>query len=254
MNERKTPYNNTLTEVLTMKKSILFCLCIVLCLSFKGFSQETKNAFNIYRRIGVWSPTVTDIYINKNPVGFLDAGKTGFGYVTLKTKYIIPFVIRFKSLGFDIELSVDESNYLNYLSEDDTTALHFHIGVEKFNNIVITKEQELKSYSIEYAYKLLNNNEKSSRLGYAIEIIGAIGKEEDLKILLKYLKDNNHPYLQACSALSIGKIFENNNYKFDKKIFNCILEVFKNYSRNESYGWMFQQALDKLKMNKNGTD
>ncbi len=184
----------------------------------------------------VWSETDTDIYVDGRLVTRVDH-HSGFDYAGTKTLITPKSSLTAKSPGFEKKVA------LWHMCDPSSRVCEVRIGTGRFSSIQISDEEKRAAMGdladVPTLVRDLLESPKYSARAWAAERLGYIGGPEAVKGLIEALGDLE-PYVQANAAAALGQIG-------DASVLPKLESVYSDYSKKESYGWMFEAAIRDLK-------
>ncbi len=185
----------------------------------------------------VWSEIDADIYIDDSMQMTIDH-RSGFNHSSKEVQLQSSSTMTIKAQGLERTIRLGEF----FLPR--TAECKVHIGTESFNDVQITQDEKIKAMGNKTDLPILHDelltDPRYSARAWAAERLGYIGGEETIELLLKAMREDTEPYVQAIAAYALGCIGE-------PSVLPELEKAHKAYSRKESYGHMFKAARKSLK-------
>lgn len=184
--------------------------------------------------ITIWSPVNVNVYFNdkSHHLMYID-NNSGFDYKYNTIQASGYFDLIFVSKGFEKTIR---------FNADGVDSIEYQLGP------ILSKLEIINSYDREEALSLLKNNEPT---GYAFETLQTVGTVDDIGVMVNWLqqwvhktvKDHSINYLIARACGAIAKLAIKYN---DGNPIRLIKEIYDNYNAKKSYGYIIEDALNKL--------
>lgn len=192
--------------------------------------------------ITVFSPVNTRVFLEDRDHPLLSIDRnSGFDYRTATTPVPAEFTLLFSARGFE--------KAVRFETPDDR-ALQYNL------NALLTREEVLASYSREEALARLADGPTA----YAFEQLAAVGREEDLPVVLDQLNrlsadmaanDAAANYRLARAAEALGRL------ALRYRAFDCaetLDALYAAFPAKSAYGYMILPALEALRAKRSGAE
>lgn len=217
------------------KDAILSYLAMAYCdHKTKMHGKQSQKATLSNLRVTIWSPVNVWVYVNdeSHPLMYIDRND-GFDYQSNTVQAQKEFTLIFQSKGFTKKVT---------FSAEGSGSIKYDLGA------ILRKSEIIRSYDREEAVYCLKSNEPTA---YTFKTLGAVGTKEDLRLIVKWLKqwdptvieDGSLNFLIACACEAMADLEIKHGGESHRELLE---EVFEKYQAKESYGYMIVKAQKKL--------